>query len=71
MKTKIYSLLLACAALPLFSQVGINTSTPTATLDVNGTLKVRDTPVAASVSGYQIWRKTIRLLKFLKWILSY
>lgn len=54
MKTKIYSVLLACAALPLFSQVGINTSTPTATLDVNGTLKVRDTPVAASVSGYQI-----------------
>jgi hypothetical protein len=53
MKTKIYSVLLACAALPLFSQVGINTSTPTATLDVNGTLKVRDTPVAASVSGYQ------------------
>lgn len=54
MKTKIYSVLLACAALPLFSQVGINTSTPTATLDVNGTLKVRDTPAATVVTGYQI-----------------
>lgn len=54
MKTKIYSLLLVCATLPLFSQVGINTSTPTATLDVNGTLKVRDTPAATTVTGYQI-----------------
>lgn len=54
MKTNIYSLLLACAALPLFSQVGINTTNPTATLDVNGTLRVRDTPTATTVSGYQI-----------------
>ncbi|AZA80100.1 hypothetical protein EG347_22705 [Chryseobacterium sp. G0186] len=54
MKTKIYSLLLACAAFPLFSQVGINTSTPTATLDVNGTLRVRDTPAAGTVTGYNL-----------------
>ncbi|MBB6329514.1 hypothetical protein HNP24_000464 [Chryseobacterium sediminis] len=54
MKTKLYSLMLACAALPLFSQVGINTATPSATLDVNGTLKVRDTPAATALPGYQV-----------------
>ncbi|SIT05543.1 hypothetical protein SAMN05421786_104379 [Chryseobacterium ureilyticum] len=54
MKTKIYSLIVAFATLPLFSQVGINTSTPAATLDVNGTLKVRDTPAAPALTGYQI-----------------
>ncbi|WES98011.1 hypothetical protein P2W68_24875 [Chryseobacterium arthrosphaerae] len=54
MKTKIYSLLFACATLPLLSQVGINTTTPTATLDVNGTLKVRDTPAATALTGYQV-----------------
>ncbi|AZB02164.1 hypothetical protein EG359_22345 [Chryseobacterium joostei] len=54
MKTKIYSLVLACATLPLFSQVGINTDTPTKTLDVNGTLRVRDTPAATTVTGYNI-----------------
>ncbi|MGU3376828.1 hypothetical protein [Chryseobacterium sp. M5A1_1a] len=54
MKTKIYSLILACAAFPLFSQVGINTASPTATLDVNGNLRVRVTPAASTVTGYQI-----------------
>ncbi|SMO34046.1 hypothetical protein SAMN06265171_101121 [Chryseobacterium rhizoplanae] len=54
MKTKLYSLILACATLPLFSQVGINTATPSATLDVNGTLKVRDTPAATALPGYQV-----------------
>ena len=54
MKTKLYSLMLACTALPLFSQVGINTASPTATLDVNGTLKVRDTPAATALPGYQV-----------------
>lgn len=54
MKTKLYSLMLACASLPLFSQVGINTANPSATLDVNGTLKVRDTPAATALPGYQI-----------------
>lgn len=54
MKTKIYSLIVAFATLPLFSQVGINTSTPTATLDVNGNMKVRNTPTATTVPGYQL-----------------
>ncbi|WP_160136912.1 hypothetical protein [Chryseobacterium sp. c4a] len=54
MKTKLYSLILACATLPLFSQVGINTSAPTATLDVNGTMRVRVTPPATTVTGYQL-----------------
>ncbi|UKB78074.1 hypothetical protein [Chryseobacterium sp. MEBOG07] len=54
MKTKLYSLILACATVPLFSQVGINTNTPTATLDVNGNLRVRITPTATTVTGYQV-----------------
>lgn len=54
MKTKLYSLILACAAMPLFSQVGINTAAPTATLDVNGTMRVRVTPPAPTVTGYQL-----------------
>ncbi|KMQ63143.1 hypothetical protein ACM46_14490 [Chryseobacterium angstadtii] len=54
MKTKIYSLLLALSVVPLFSQVGINTSTPTAALDVNGTLKIRDTPMTTALPGYEI-----------------
>ncbi|REC46456.1 hypothetical protein [Chryseobacterium pennipullorum] len=54
MKTKLYSLLLACATLPLFSQVGINTTTPSATLDVNGTMKIRSLPSTPSLPGYQI-----------------
>ncbi len=54
MKTKIYTLLVACATLPLFSQVGINTANPLATLDVNGTMKVRDTPEVTALPGFQI-----------------
>jgi hypothetical protein len=54
MKTKIYSLILAVYAIPVFSQVGINTASPTATLDVNGTMKVRDIPVTPALPGYQI-----------------
>ena len=54
MKTKFYSLILALATLPLFSQVGINTDTPTATLDVNGNMRVRITPAAPTVTGYKL-----------------
>ncbi|PIF45144.1 hypothetical protein CLU96_2145 [Chryseobacterium sp. 52] len=54
MKTKIYSLLLALSVIPVFSQVGINTSTPAATLDINGTLKVRDTPMVTALPGYEV-----------------
>lgn len=54
MKTKIYSLILALSAVSAFSQVGINTSTPSATLDVNGTMKVRDIPITPALPGYTI-----------------
>ncbi|ANF49518.1 hypothetical protein A0O34_02645 [Chryseobacterium glaciei] len=40
--------------LELGSQVGINTTTPTATLDINGNLKVRETPQVLALPGYQI-----------------
>ncbi|SHF54741.1 hypothetical protein [Chryseobacterium sp. OV279] len=54
MKTKIYSLILALSAVSAFSQVGINTTTPSAALDVNGTLKIRDTPMVTALPGYEI-----------------
>ncbi|GEN70074.1 MULTISPECIES: hypothetical protein [Chryseobacterium] len=54
MKTKIYNLLFALIAIPAFSQVGINTANPSATLDVNGTLKVRDTQMIPALPGYTI-----------------
>jgi hypothetical protein len=54
MKTKIYTLILAVSAIPLFSQVGINTSTPTATLDINGNAKIRTMPQVTALPGYEI-----------------
>lgn len=57
MKTKICNALLLLSTISVIAQsgsVGINTTTPQATLDVNGTMKIRNTPVASTVSGYQI-----------------
>ncbi len=57
MKTKICSAILALMALPFAAQsgaVGINTTTPQATLDINGNLKIRQAPTAASTTGYQV-----------------
>lgn len=57
MKTKICSALLALMVMPAYAQsagVGINTTTPQATLDVNGNLKIRQAPTAASTTGYQV-----------------
>lgn len=54
MKTKICSAILSLIAINAFSQVGIGTPTPLAMLDVNGTMKIRTTPVAPALPGYQI-----------------
>ncbi|MDQ1095658.1 MULTISPECIES: hypothetical protein [Chryseobacterium] len=54
MKTKFYNLLMSLAAIPVFSQVGINTTTPQSTLDVNGNVIIRQVPTGSSVSGYQV-----------------
>lgn len=57
MKTKICSAIFAMMSICAFSQsgwVGINTTTPQANLDVNGTVKIRQTPVAPALPGYQI-----------------
>lgn len=57
MKTKICTALLALMAIPMFAQsgwVGINTPNPQANLDINGTMKIRNTPVAPALPGYQI-----------------
>jgi hypothetical protein len=54
MKTKICSAFLAIMSIPIFAQVGINTPNPQANLDINGTTKIRQTPSAPSLPGYQI-----------------
>ncbi|ASW74097.1 hypothetical protein IQ37_12915 [Chryseobacterium piperi] len=54
MKTKICSLILSFIAFQAFSQVGINTTTPQATLDVNGDMKVRQLPMTTSLTGFDV-----------------
>ncbi|MCQ4140046.1 hypothetical protein [Chryseobacterium sp. EO14] len=57
MKTRIYSLFLAMMSASAFAQsgwVGINTPNPQANLDVNGIMKIRQTPSAPALPGYQI-----------------
>lgn len=54
MKTKISTLILSLIAVQAFSQVGINTTTPAATLDVNGDMKVRQVPTTTSLTGFDV-----------------
>lgn len=56
MKTNIITaaLCLFSASSLVFAQVGINTTTPQSTLDVNGNMKIRQMPTAASTTGFQI-----------------
>jgi hypothetical protein len=54
MKTKIFIVFLSCMINPLFCQIGINTPTPTAMLDINGNLKVRDVPAVTSLPGHML-----------------
>lgn len=51
MKMKLISLLLALCPFCLCAQVGIGTTSPTATLDVNGTLRIRQTDLNLSDSS--------------------
>lgn len=51
MKNELFSLALILGlALPAFSQVGIGTNDPKATLDINGNLKVRTVPEVTTVT---------------------
>ncbi len=57
MKTKFSSLALVCASVFAFSQtgnVGINTETPSATLDVNGNVKIRTSPSSSTLTNYTV-----------------
>lgn len=54
MKIKTCTLILAAFSTSLFSQIGINTPTPTASLDINGNTKIRTVPQVPSISGYQL-----------------
>ena len=52
MKNELFSLALILGlALPAFSQVGIGTDDPQATLDINGNLKVRTVPEVTTVTN--------------------
>ncbi|WP_294297123.1 hypothetical protein [uncultured Chryseobacterium sp.] len=56
MKTNMITaaLCLSASSSFLFAQVGINTTTPQSTLDVNGNMKIRQMPTAATTTGFQI-----------------
>ncbi len=57
MKTKLYLLLLLCTNSLAFTQtgnVGINTETPSATLDVNGNVKIRTSPSSSTLTNYTV-----------------
>ncbi|MDC8103269.1 MULTISPECIES: hypothetical protein [Chryseobacterium] len=54
MKTKISILILFLISFQAFSQVGINTTTPAATLDVNGDVKVRQVPTTTTLTGFDV-----------------
>jgi len=54
MKATTFTLMFATISGSIFAQVGINTPNPGATLDINGTLKIRQTPAAPALPGYQI-----------------
>ncbi len=52
-KSNFLTLIFIFSYCSLFAQVGIGTDNPLATLDVNGTLKVRDIPVRTSITNEQ------------------
>ena len=57
MKIKLYLLGMLCISSLAFTQsgnVGINTETPSATLDINGNLKVRTTPTSGTLTSYTV-----------------
>lgn len=54
MKKNLYKFALLCVIGPLSGQVGINTTTPQASLDVNGNMKLRLRQSASSLSGIEI-----------------
>ena len=56
-------LLLLLLPIGLYSQVGINTTTPVETLDVNGTLAVRNTPTATSNYSILVIDETTKQVK--------
>ncbi|RNA61560.1 hypothetical protein D1631_06260 [Chryseobacterium nematophagum] len=51
---KIITPFILCTYSLFFSQVGINTTTPTATLDVNGNVKIRTVPTASSLASFKL-----------------
>ncbi len=53
MKEKLITFLLFWVINIIYAQVGINTSSPTATLDINGNLKIRNVPVVSSLTTNQ------------------
>jgi len=54
MKTKLYSMALTAMFAVGYAQIGINTTTPSATLDVNGNAKLRTVPTTTTLTGFQV-----------------
>lgn len=57
MKKKLFSIGMMCVSMLAFTQtgnVGINTETPTATLDVNGNVKIRTIPASSTMTNYTV-----------------
>ena len=52
-------LILLLFPLALFSQVGINTSSPTETLDVNGTVRIRNLPTVSTADSILVTQNGI------------
>ena len=54
MKNLLLTVLTVCCVSSTFSQVGINTTDPSATLDVNGTIRVRDFKIGQGIEAKKI-----------------
>ncbi|MFZ4929029.1 hypothetical protein [Chryseobacterium sp. Mn2064] len=54
MKKNLFILATALVSNVVFSQVGINTPSPTQTLDVNGSARIRQTPVATTLGSSKL-----------------
>lgn len=55
--------LLSCSVSPINAQVGIDTDEPTATLDINGDLRIRQTDISTSTNDYNLVIDSTGLLK--------
>ncbi|WP_292008561.1 hypothetical protein [Chryseobacterium sp.] len=63
MKKYIIAFIAIVLSVNVYSQVGINTSTPTSVLDINGDLRVRDIPASTSTEDISLVADTSGVVK--------